>query len=232
MVEGAGDLLRLDQRVRPVQQQDVHIVGAECAQRLLGLTHDVLIGEVVEGAVLHDPDLRLQGDLLPFGRAEPHGLGEAALTGMGAQTRTVDVGMVEEVDAGLPGRTHQARTCSSDFSAILIIPSTTWGAAIPVWGISNLCMHRPYSGFLPKARNAAARQYVRTDMRAMTYSEYGEPDTLELTEQPTPKVAPGSVLIKVERAAVNPVDWKLMQGHLDPLLDVVFPVSPAGTWPE
>lgn len=93
-------------------------------------------------------------------------------------------------------------------------------------------MHRPYSGFLPKARNAAARQYVRTDMRAMTYSEYGEPDTLELTEQPTPKVAPGSVLIKVERAAVNPVDWKLMQGHLDPLLDVVFPVSPAGTWPE
>lgn len=107
MVEGAGDLLRLDQRVRPVQQQDVHIVGAECAQRLLGLTHDVLIGEVVEGAVLHDPDLRLQGDLLPFGRAEPHGLGEAALTGMGAQTRTVDVGMVEEVDAGLPGRTHQ-----------------------------------------------------------------------------------------------------------------------------
>lgn len=63
-------------------------------------------------------------------------------------------------------------------------------------------------------------------MRAMTYSEYGEPDTLELTEQPTPKVAPGSVLIKVERAAVNPVDWKLMQGHLDPLLDVVFPVSP------
>lgn len=60
----------------------------------------------------------------------------------------------------------------------------------------------------------------------MTYAEYGAPETLQLTEQPTPKVAPGSVLIRVERAAVNPVDWKLMQGGLDPLMDVVFPVIP------
>ena len=59
-------------------------------------------------------------------------------------------------------------------------------------------------------------------MRAMTYAEYGAPETLKLTEQPTPKVAPGSVLIRVERTAVNPVDWKLMQGGLDPLMDVVF----------
>ncbi|WP_460682294.1 NADP-dependent oxidoreductase [Nesterenkonia populi] len=63
-------------------------------------------------------------------------------------------------------------------------------------------------------------------MRAMTYSQYGEPDTLELTDQPTPKVAPGAVLIRVERASVNPVDWKLMAGYLDGLIDVVFPVVP------
>ncbi len=60
----------------------------------------------------------------------------------------------------------------------------------------------------------------------MTYSQYGEPDTLELTDQPTPKVAPGAVLIRVERASVNPVDWKLMAGYLDGLIDVVFPVVP------
>lgn len=60
----------------------------------------------------------------------------------------------------------------------------------------------------------------------MTYAEYGAPETLELTEQPTPKVAPGSVLIRVERSSVNPVDWKLMQGGLDPVMDVVFPVIP------
>nr|WP_196837248.1 NADP-dependent oxidoreductase [Zhihengliuella flava] len=63
-------------------------------------------------------------------------------------------------------------------------------------------------------------------MRAMTYSEYTDTTTLELTEQPTPKVGPGSVLISVQRAAVNPVDWKLMTGGLDAMLEAHFPVIP------
>jgi len=60
----------------------------------------------------------------------------------------------------------------------------------------------------------------------MTYSEYGEPNTLKLSELELPKVAPGAVLIKVERASVNPVDWKVLSGGLDPLIDVVFPAIP------
>lgn len=63
-------------------------------------------------------------------------------------------------------------------------------------------------------------------MRAMTYSEYTDTTTLELTEQPTPKVGPGCVLIRVQRAAVNPVDWKLMTGGLDGMMDAHFPVIP------
>ncbi|PXA82295.1 alcohol dehydrogenase [Auritidibacter sp. NML120779] len=63
-------------------------------------------------------------------------------------------------------------------------------------------------------------------MRAMTYSEYGEPQNLELHDVPTPKVAPSAVLIRVERAAVNPVDWKLLSGAMDPMMDTVFPVTP------
>lgn len=63
-------------------------------------------------------------------------------------------------------------------------------------------------------------------MRAMAYREYGEPNTLELTEMPAPKIAPGSVQIRVERAAVNPVDWKILSGGLDGMLDTVFPVIP------
>jgi len=63
-------------------------------------------------------------------------------------------------------------------------------------------------------------------MRAMTYSEYGEPNTLKLSELELPKVGPGAVLIKVERASVNPVDWKVLSGGLDPLIDVVFPAIP------
>lgn len=63
-------------------------------------------------------------------------------------------------------------------------------------------------------------------MRAMTYSEYGDPSTLELSDVPMPTLGPGNVLIRVERAAVNPVDWKVMSGGLDSLIDAVFPVIP------
>jgi len=63
-------------------------------------------------------------------------------------------------------------------------------------------------------------------MRAMTYSQYGGPEVLRLIEVPVPKVGPGEVLVRVHSAAVNPVDWKIMSGGLDGLMDVVFPVVP------
>ncbi|MDH6236815.1 NADP-dependent oxidoreductase [Cryobacterium sp. CG_9.6] len=63
-------------------------------------------------------------------------------------------------------------------------------------------------------------------MQAITYSQYGSPDVLELTEQPRPKVGPGMVLIRVKAAAVNPVDWKVMAGYLDTMLDISFPATP------
>lgn len=63
-------------------------------------------------------------------------------------------------------------------------------------------------------------------MRAITYSRYGGADVLELTEQPTPKVGADTVLVRVRAASVNPVDWKVRQGYLDPIMDVHFPVVP------
>ena len=63
-------------------------------------------------------------------------------------------------------------------------------------------------------------------MRAITYSRYGGADVLELTEQPTPKVGPDSVLVRVRAASVNPVDWKVRAGYLDAVMDVTFPVVP------
>ncbi|XVQ14871.1 zinc-binding dehydrogenase [Spirillospora sp. CA-255316] len=36
----------------------------------------------------------------------------------------------------------------------------------------------------------------------------------------------GQVLVEVRAAGVNPVDWKLMAGGLDGLMDVWFPVVP------
>ncbi|SDB96771.1 NADPH:quinone reductase [Raineyella antarctica] len=63
-------------------------------------------------------------------------------------------------------------------------------------------------------------------MHAATYSTFGGPGVLSLTEQPLPKVAPGEVLVRVRSAAVNPVDWKIMAGGLDGMLESTFPIIP------
>ncbi|MFC8510234.1 NADP-dependent oxidoreductase [Streptomyces sp. NPDC057411] len=55
---------------------------------------------------------------------------------------------------------------------------------------------------------------------------YGGPEELALVELPDPKVAPGEVLIRVVAAGVNPVDWKLAAGGLDPLMVTHFPLIP------
>ncbi|MYR05510.1 zinc-binding dehydrogenase [Gordonia sp. SID5947] len=63
-------------------------------------------------------------------------------------------------------------------------------------------------------------------MRAITYSRFGGPDVLALTDLPTPKVGPDSVLVRVRASSVNPVDWKVREGYLDAIMDTLFPVIP------
>ncbi|MBW5486267.1 NADP-dependent oxidoreductase [Streptomyces bambusae] len=63
-------------------------------------------------------------------------------------------------------------------------------------------------------------------MKAITYTAYGTPAELQIVDAPTPKVAPGEVLVRVKAAGVNPVDWKLAAGYLDPILEVRYPVIP------
>ncbi|MFI8825215.1 NADP-dependent oxidoreductase [Streptomyces sp. NPDC053431] len=60
----------------------------------------------------------------------------------------------------------------------------------------------------------------------MALPDYGGPEDLTLMDLPEPKVAPGEVLVRVEAAGVNPVDWKLAAGGLDPIMVAHFPMIP------
>ncbi|MFK8907364.1 NADP-dependent oxidoreductase [Streptomyces sp. YS-3] len=63
-------------------------------------------------------------------------------------------------------------------------------------------------------------------MKAIVLEKFGSADDLRLVDLPDPKVAPGEVLIRVKAAAVNPVDWKLGAGYLDPIMEAAFPLIP------
>jgi NADPH:quinone reductase-like Zn-dependent oxidoreductase len=51
-------------------------------------------------------------------------------------------------------------------------------------------------------------------MKAAQFSEYGGFEMLQITEVPTPSPGPGQIRIAVAAAGVNPIDWKVLHGHL------------------
>ncbi|MCP2341347.1 NADP-dependent oxidoreductase [Actinomadura rupiterrae] len=64
-------------------------------------------------------------------------------------------------------------------------------------------------------------------MKAASYDAYAPDNSrLRFGDVPDPRVGPGQVLVEVRAAAVNPVDWKLMAGGLDAIVEAVFPVVP------
>jgi NADPH2:quinone reductase len=45
-------------------------------------------------------------------------------------------------------------------------------------------------------------------VRAISYTQPGGPDVLQLTDRPIPEPGPGEVLVRLALAGVNPTDWK------------------------
>lgn len=52
-----------------------------------------------------------------------------------------------------------------------------------------------------------------TMMHAVQIHEYGKPEVLTLEQVPRPQPAPGELLVQVQAAGVNPVDWKTRAGR-------------------
>jgi NADPH:quinone reductase-like Zn-dependent oxidoreductase len=61
-------------------------------------------------------------------------------------------------------------------------------------------------------------------MNAVRMHRYGGPDVLVYEEVPRPTPGQGEVLIRVEAAGVNPVDWKIREGYLREMLPHSLPL--------
>ncbi|KAK3145016.1 hypothetical protein QOZ80_4AG0321390 [Eleusine coracana subsp. coracana] len=73
----------------------------------------------------------------------------------------------------------------------------------------------------------AAAPTAPPTMRAVQYDAYGGGAAgLKHVEVPVPSPKKNELLLKLEAAAINPVDWKLQQGLLRPLLPRKFPFIP------
>ncbi|MBE9142684.1 NAD(P)-dependent alcohol dehydrogenase [Planktothrix mougeotii] len=60
-------------------------------------------------------------------------------------------------------------------------------------------------------------------MKAIVIDQYGSPDVLRYQDIPTPTIKPDQVLVKIHASSINPVDWKIRQGLLQPLSGYNFP---------
>jgi NADPH:quinone reductase-like Zn-dependent oxidoreductase len=67
---------------------------------------------------------------------------------------------------------------------------------------------------------------TETEMRALTYTEHGGPEVLQVGDVPEPHAGPGQVRVKVAAASVNPIDWKLLGGFMPGAEAPTGPVVP------
>ena len=60
-------------------------------------------------------------------------------------------------------------------------------------------------------------------MKAIVLHEYGPPSKLKYEDAPDPQPGPGEVLVRVQAASVNPIDFKLRSGVMRSFYPLTFP---------
>src|SRR5579872_4786328 len=63
-------------------------------------------------------------------------------------------------------------------------------------------------------------------MRAIRFHNYGPPSVLVVDEVERPEPKQGEVLVRVQAAGVNPIDWKLRSGALKQYMPLPLPYIP------
>src|SRR5882757_1341040 len=61
-------------------------------------------------------------------------------------------------------------------------------------------------------------------MKAIRIHNYGGPEVLQYEDAPRPKPQAGEVLVRVKAAGVNPIDWKVREGHMKDFWPHKFPL--------
>lgn len=64
-------------------------------------------------------------------------------------------------------------------------------------------------------------------MRAVRVHEYGDPHVMQVEELPSPgALGDYEVVVRVDYAGVNPVDWKARRGNLQAIMALPLPFTP------
>src|SRR3984893_6163710 len=61
-------------------------------------------------------------------------------------------------------------------------------------------------------------------MKAIRIHNYGGPEVLQYEDAPRPQPQAGEVLVRVHAAGVNPIDWKVREGHMKDFWPHKFPL--------
>src|SRR5580765_1672611 len=80
-----------------------------------------------------------------------------------------------------------------------------------------------HTGATSEKKSASATSQT---MKAIRIHNYGGPDVLQYEDAPRPKPQAGEVLIRVHAAGVNPIDWKVREGHMKDFWPHKFPLIP------
>lgn len=62
-------------------------------------------------------------------------------------------------------------------------------------------------------------------MKAIAIGQYGSAQVLQVVDLPTPQIRPDQMLVKVYASSVNPIDWKIRSGQLQPFSGYGFPMQ-------
>lgn len=66
-------------------------------------------------------------------------------------------------------------------------------------------------------------------MKAVQINKYGSPQVIEINQNtPKPSLAKNQVLVKVQAASINPIDWKVRAGYLKEMVPLSFPITLGG----